>query len=98
MYLVSVVSFYSALGIKDFPFYCLVTSGTLGAILTGWQSSAQQQSYLVERNAQTFDISSPRQALHFATFLLRLRENQAKLKRRVEEKLSADINLERVRE
>ncbi|KAJ7090099.1 hypothetical protein C8R44DRAFT_990744 [Mycena epipterygia] len=97
MYLVSVVSFYSALGIQDFPFYCLLTSGTLGAILMGWQSSTQEQLYLVERDVQTFDISSPRQAFYFATFLLRLRENQAELRLRVEERLPADINLERVR-
>jgi hypothetical protein len=39
MYIVSVISFYSSFGIENFPFYCLVASGTLGAILMGWKSS-----------------------------------------------------------
>ncbi|KAJ7463535.1 hypothetical protein B0H11DRAFT_1922977 [Mycena galericulata] len=97
MYLISLVSFYSALGIQDLPFYCLVTSGTLGAILMGWQSSTQKQLYLVERNVRTFDLSSPRQAFYFAAFLLRLREDQAKLMQRVREKLSGNIDLDAVR-
>jgi hypothetical protein len=42
MYLVSLVTFYSALGIEDYPFYCLVTSGKLGAILMAWKSSNRE--------------------------------------------------------
>lgn len=44
MYLVSLVTFYSALGIEDYPFYCLVTSGRLGAILMAWKSSKGEAS------------------------------------------------------
>jgi hypothetical protein len=46
-----------------------------------------QRTYLIERNVRKFDISSPIQTFHFATFLLRLRDDQEQLKRRVEAKL-----------
>ncbi|KAJ6490629.1 hypothetical protein C8R47DRAFT_453666 [Mycena vitilis] len=68
MYLVSVVSFYSTLGIDDYSFYCLVTSGKLGAVLMAWKSSKQDRIYVMERNIVTLDISSPIQAFQFATF------------------------------
>ena len=32
-----------------------------------------QKIYVMERNIRTFDLSSPLQAFHFATFLIRLR-------------------------
>ena len=32
-----------------------------------------QKIYVMERNIRTFDLSSPLQAFHFATFLVRLR-------------------------
>ncbi|KAJ7247887.1 hypothetical protein B0H12DRAFT_1053312 [Mycena haematopus] len=92
MYLASLVAFYSSLGIDDYPFYCLVTSGKLGAILMAWTSSSQNQTYLVERNVRKFDISVPIQAFQFATFLLRLRDDQEKLKTRVEDKLKQGLN------
>lgn len=44
MYRVSVVTFYSALGIEDHPFFALVTAGKLGAILTAWKSSKHEVS------------------------------------------------------
>ncbi|KAJ7508088.1 hypothetical protein B0H11DRAFT_2218087 [Mycena galericulata] len=68
MYLVSLVAFYSALGIEDYPFF------------------------------SKFDISSPIQAFHFATFLLRLRDDQEKLKKRVEAKLRVGVDATAVRE
>ncbi|KAJ7435667.1 hypothetical protein B0H11DRAFT_1755805 [Mycena galericulata] len=77
MYLVSLVAFYSALGIEDYPFFSLVTLGKLGAILMAWKSSRRKAiTYLIERNVRKFDISSPIQVFHFATFLLRLRDDQ----------------------
>ena len=45
MYLVSLVAFYSALGIEDYPFFSLVTSGKLGAILMAWKSSRRKASH-----------------------------------------------------
>ncbi|KAJ7248848.1 hypothetical protein B0H12DRAFT_1234838 [Mycena haematopus] len=89
MYLVSMVAFYTALGVDDYPFFALVTSGKTGAILMAWKSSKHGRTYLIERNVRTFDISSPIQAFHFATFLLRLRDDQKKLKDRVKSQLSA---------
>ncbi|KAJ6490613.1 hypothetical protein C8R47DRAFT_1214905 [Mycena vitilis] len=68
MYLVSVTSLYSTLGIDDYSFYCLVTSGKLGAVLMAWKSSKQDRIYVMERNIVTLDISSPIQAFQFATF------------------------------
>ncbi|KAF7366215.1 hypothetical protein MVEN_00498700 [Mycena venus] len=99
MYLVSLVTFYSALGIEDYPFYCLVTSGKLGAILMAWKSSNRKRTYLIERNVRKFDLSSPIQTFHFATFLLRLRDDQEQLKRRVEAKLmEGGVDRNRLRE
>ncbi|KAJ7601514.1 hypothetical protein B0H17DRAFT_159612 [Mycena rosella] len=99
MYLVSLVAFYSAFGIEDYPFYCLVTSGKLGAILMAWKSSKRERTYLIERNVRKFDVSSPIQAYHFATFLLRLRDDQEQLKRRVEARLKdGGVDRNRLRE
>ncbi|KAJ7093550.1 hypothetical protein C8R44DRAFT_585338, partial [Mycena epipterygia] len=84
-----VLSMYYTDGIEDYPFYCLVTLGKLGSILMAWKSSKKEAgpTYLIERNVRKFDISSPIQAFHFATFLLRLRDDQEQLKRRVKAKL-----------
>ncbi|KAJ7867281.1 hypothetical protein B0H13DRAFT_2065596, partial [Mycena leptocephala] len=84
--------------IDDYPFYYLVTSGKLGAVLMAWRSSKTKQTYLMERNVRTFNISVPVQAVHFATFLLRLRDDQEKLKRRVEERIKEGIDFERLRQ
>ncbi|KAJ6572627.1 hypothetical protein B0H10DRAFT_2106578 [Mycena sp. CBHHK59/15] len=80
MYIVSVVAFYAALGIKNYPFYCLVTTGKVGAVLMAWRSSKLERTYIMERNIRKFDLSSPLQAFHFATFLIRLRADQENLK------------------
>ncbi|KAJ7766884.1 hypothetical protein B0H16DRAFT_1522724 [Mycena metata] len=88
MYLVSVCAFYSALGVEDYPFFCLVTSGTLGAILMAWKSSKRGQTYIMERNIIKLDLSSPIDALQFATFLLRLYEDSKELTKRVKEQLA----------
>ncbi|KAJ7714769.1 hypothetical protein DFH07DRAFT_863228 [Mycena maculata] len=95
MYLTSMVAFYTTLGVEDYPFFALVTSGKVGAILMAWKSSEHCRTYLIERNVRSFDISSPIQAFHFATFLLRLRDDQKKLKGLVESKLSAGGDEER---
>ncbi|KAJ7077154.1 hypothetical protein B0H15DRAFT_569586 [Mycena belliarum] len=93
MYLTSVISYYAALGIENYPFYGLVTSGTRGAILMGWKSQEQKKIYLMERSIYQYDISSPAQAFQFATFLLRLREDQNKLKDLVEAKLKDNVDV-----
>ncbi|KAJ7442924.1 hypothetical protein B0H11DRAFT_2291930, partial [Mycena galericulata] len=109
-YLISVVSFYAALGIVDRPFYGLITEGNRGAILMAWKSkpkpkakaksksNKQPQSkseelaqiYIMERNVCLMDISKPLEAFQFATFLIRLREDQEALKKLVQKKLDAD--------
>ncbi|KAJ7270723.1 hypothetical protein B0H12DRAFT_1320184 [Mycena haematopus] len=100
LYLISVVSFYAAMGIEDYPFYDTVTAGKRGAILMAWKSKSETkpdpasesrpQIYLMERNVCTLDISNPLEAYQYATFLIRLREDQEVLKKRVEEILAAD--------
>ncbi|KAJ6467568.1 hypothetical protein C8R47DRAFT_990401 [Mycena vitilis] len=95
MYLVSLVSFFSALGIEGYPFFGVVTSGKQGAVLMAWKSIVTDRTYLIERNVRKFDISIPIQAFHFATFLLRLRDDQEKLKRLVLAKLK-DVDSKRV--
>ncbi|KAJ7195480.1 hypothetical protein GGX14DRAFT_676693 [Mycena pura] len=94
--LVSMVSYYSALDIADYPFYGLVTNGNVGAVLMAWKSTKQDKIYLMERNLQTFDISSPLQAFQFASFLLRLGDDQAELKRLVQAKLDAGVDVEKL--
>ncbi|KAJ7172135.1 hypothetical protein C8R46DRAFT_139013 [Mycena filopes] len=79
MYLVSVVAFYSAIGIENRPFYCLVTTGTVGTILMGWKSSKHGQTYIMERNTVKYDIASPIEASQFAAFLLRLHDDAGRL-------------------
>jgi hypothetical protein len=106
VYLVSLVAFYSALRIDDHAFYCIVISGKIGTILMAWKLSKQdvrgslssaflkltssQKTYLIQRNLLKFDLFVPLQAFHFATCLLRLRDDQEKLKQLVEEMLKKD--------
>ncbi|KAJ6580310.1 hypothetical protein B0H10DRAFT_1962594, partial [Mycena sp. CBHHK59/15] len=96
MYLASLVAFYSALGIDDYPFYGLVACGKVGSLLMAWKSSTHKQTYLVEHNVCKFDITVPIEAFQFATFLLRLRDDQQRLKKRVEERLKKGVDRERL--
>ncbi|KAJ6580198.1 hypothetical protein B0H10DRAFT_2099203 [Mycena sp. CBHHK59/15] len=91
MYIVSVVAFYAALGIKNYPFYCLVTTGKVGAVLMAWRSSKLERTYIMERNIRKFDLSSPLQAFHFATFLIRLRADQENLKNNFAQQKQIDM-------
>ncbi|KAJ7247889.1 hypothetical protein B0H12DRAFT_1303529 [Mycena haematopus] len=98
MHLASLVAFYSAFGIDDYPFYCLVTFGKVGTLLMAWRSSIHKQTYLVERNMRKFDLSVPIEAFQFATFLLRLRDDQEKLKQHVEQRLKEGVDQDRLRQ
>ncbi|KAK0475848.1 hypothetical protein IW261DRAFT_1595327 [Armillaria novae-zelandiae] len=78
----------ASLGITDHPVFGLATNGCEGAVLMGWYSQAKDVIYLMERNVRTFNISSPIQVYHFATFILRLRDySQAVLKKKALEAL-----------
>ncbi|KAJ7757724.1 hypothetical protein DFH07DRAFT_458131 [Mycena maculata] len=103
VYLISVVSFYAALGIVDRPFYSLVTAGNRGAILMAWKSTKEKitdnrepQIYIMERNVCMMDISNPLEAFHFATVLIRLREDQKTLREEVIKKLGPDFDVEKL--
>ncbi|KAJ7604081.1 hypothetical protein FB45DRAFT_811455 [Roridomyces roridus] len=88
MYLVSVITYYATvLGIQNRRFYCLVTSGKNVAVIAGWKSAGKQDIFIFDRNVITFDLSSPIDVYHFATILLRLREDQEDLKKVIGEKL-----------
>ncbi|KAJ7241035.1 hypothetical protein B0H12DRAFT_1326317 [Mycena haematopus] len=97
MYLVSVVAFYSSIGIEGHAFYTTVTSGNLGAVIMAWKSPTSKIIYLMDRNVTTFDITIPIEAYHFATFLLRLHDDRADLKRKVEEQINKkDFDVEKL--
>ncbi|KAL6308097.1 hypothetical protein BKA93DRAFT_599225 [Sparassis latifolia] len=78
-YCVASVTFLAVLGIEGHPVFALVTDGVVGAVLLSWQSPQTKKIYVIERNVCTFDLSKPLQAFHFATFLIRLREQHEKL-------------------
>ncbi|KAI4519955.1 hypothetical protein K523DRAFT_222401, partial [Schizophyllum commune Tattone D] len=74
-YLISAVQNLASVGIYDMPVYGLVTDGPIGAVLTAWgvrHKTNRLQIYIADRNAPTFDIRNPIQALRFASFLIRL--------------------------
>lgn len=51
----------------------------------------------MDRNVTTFDITIPIEAFHFATFLLRLHDDRADLKRKVEEQINKkDFDVEKL--
>ncbi|KAK0209355.1 hypothetical protein IW262DRAFT_1281607 [Armillaria fumosa] len=78
----------ASLGITDHPMFGLATNGCKGAVLMGWYSQAKDVIYLMERKIRTFNISSPIQVYHFATFILRLRDySQTVLKKKALEAL-----------
>ncbi|KAK7054038.1 hypothetical protein R3P38DRAFT_2854128 [Favolaschia claudopus] len=88
LYLIALISYYAALDILDRPFYVLVTNGPKGALLMGWKSMGSERIYVVERNVVQFDISTPLGAYHFATFLLRLREEQKEFEKILQAKVT----------
>ncbi|KAJ7661994.1 hypothetical protein DFH06DRAFT_363345 [Mycena polygramma] len=96
MTLVSVVAFHSALGIDDHPFYSLVTTDTSCLTFMAWKSSSQQKIYLIDRNIREFDLTSPMEALQFAAFLLRLRDDREAFSVRVAQRLKEGIDYERL--
>ncbi|KAK0193487.1 hypothetical protein F5146DRAFT_384331 [Armillaria mellea] len=73
MYLVGGVMHLKSLGITRYPVFGLATNGTVGALLCCWYSRRLDRVFVMEWNIRVFDISSPIQAYHFMTFLLRLR-------------------------
>ncbi|KAJ7653620.1 hypothetical protein DFH06DRAFT_1204279 [Mycena polygramma] len=98
MALISLVAFYSSLGITDRPFYHLSTTGTVCGILMAWKSSSQQKTYLIERKIRKFDLGSPVDALQFAAFLLRLRDDEKQLKHLVMAKLKDGLDPQRLQQ
>ncbi|KAJ7604066.1 hypothetical protein FB45DRAFT_1013733 [Roridomyces roridus] len=89
LYLVSMIMYYFQMGITDRAFYCLVTSGSQGALIAGCKSSETKKVFIFERDVVTFNLSSPIDVLHLATVLVRLREDQESLKVEVKAKLEA---------
>ncbi|PBL04087.1 hypothetical protein ARMGADRAFT_1070564 [Armillaria gallica] len=73
LHLVSAVMHLKSLGITRYPVFGLATNGTVGALLCCWYSRRLDRVFIMDRNIRCFDISSPIQAYHFMTFLLRLR-------------------------
>ncbi|KAK0199318.1 hypothetical protein DFS33DRAFT_1268615 [Desarmillaria ectypa] len=91
MYLEASVRYLASLGVTKHAIFALATDGVEGAVLMAWCSSDSESVYIVERNVQTFNVSSPIEVYHFVTVLLRLREySDTTLKDVVEEALRAD--------
>ncbi|KAK7054054.1 hypothetical protein R3P38DRAFT_1477968 [Favolaschia claudopus] len=88
LYLIALISYYAALNILGRPFYALVTNGPKGAILMGWKSEKSERIYVIDRNVVQFGISKLIEAYHFATFLLRLREEQKEFEKIVQAKVA----------
>ncbi|KAG7439619.1 uncharacterized protein BT62DRAFT_957902 [Guyanagaster necrorhizus] len=74
MYAEASVRYLASLGVTKQAVFALATDGVEGAVLMAWCSSDSETVYIVERNVQTFNISSPIEVYHFVTVLLRLRE------------------------
>jgi len=72
MYSTASVKFLAALGITDFPVFSLVTEGCIGVVTCTWLERDRDElecTYIAERDARAFDISTPIGAFHYATFL-----------------------------
>ncbi|KAG7445585.1 uncharacterized protein BT62DRAFT_896889 [Guyanagaster necrorhizus] len=74
-YVDAAVRLLQAHGITGLPVFALATNGNDGVVLMAWHSETAEKVYLVDRSVQRFDISSPIEVFHFATFLLRLRDH-----------------------
>ncbi|KAG7439471.1 uncharacterized protein BT62DRAFT_976861 [Guyanagaster necrorhizus] len=91
MYAEASVRYLASLGVTKQAVFALATDGVEGAVLMAWCSSDSETVYIVERNVQTFNISSPIEVYHFVTVLLRLREyGDTALKDAVLKALEAD--------
>ncbi|KAG7439463.1 uncharacterized protein BT62DRAFT_924699 [Guyanagaster necrorhizus] len=91
MYAEASVRYLASLGVTKQAVFALATDGVEGAVLMAWCSSDSETIYIVERNVQTFNISSPIEVYHFVTVLLRLREyGDTKLKDAVLKPLEVD--------
>ncbi|KAK0209720.1 hypothetical protein IW262DRAFT_1416027 [Armillaria fumosa] len=74
IYVVASVRLLEAHGIKGLPIFALATNGNEGVMLMAWCSETSERVYLIDRCIQKFNISSPIEVFHFATFLLRLKD------------------------
>ncbi|KAG7439459.1 uncharacterized protein BT62DRAFT_957977 [Guyanagaster necrorhizus] len=91
MYAEASVRYLASLGVTKQAVFALATDGVEGAVLMAWCSNDSETVYIVERNVQTFNISSPIEVYHFVTVLLRLREyGDTKLKDAVLKALEGD--------
>ncbi|KAG0696443.1 hypothetical protein DFH29DRAFT_879354 [Suillus ampliporus] len=89
-YLVSAITFLSALGITNTPVFGLVVNGTRGAVTMAWKE--EEKIYIMERNVRHYDITDPLQALQFVSVLLRLARHGQKLRCLFEGKLHMNIS------
>ncbi|KAI0827459.1 hypothetical protein BC628DRAFT_1369765 [Trametes gibbosa] len=101
-YMAGVLRFFHSLGITNVPVYTLITEGTTGVVIFGWceEESRQDNSgiqytvpvvHIMERNAPTFDISKPIDAINLAAFLFRLLHIEAPKLARLMEKACEEL-------
>ncbi|KAG5636471.1 hypothetical protein H0H81_007889 [Sphagnurus paluster] len=79
---VTAVSFMAALGIYAQPVFGILTCGTVASVMCTWYSIASgPQIYMFDKHRiARYDISRPLDCLHFAAFILRLRQEAEKLR------------------
>ncbi|KAH9929306.1 hypothetical protein B0H21DRAFT_700160, partial [Amylocystis lapponica] len=84
IYSVAAVKFLEDIGITDFPVFSALTDGPKVSLPSAWLTD--EIVHIFERNTQSFDISTPLGAWHYATVLCRIAVVQArKLRERYEE-------------
>ncbi|KAG1741780.1 uncharacterized protein EDB91DRAFT_1279845 [Suillus paluster] len=86
-YLVSAITFLSALGITNEPVFGLVVNGPRGAVTMAWKKG--EKIYIMERNVRHYNITDPLQAFQFVAVLLRLARHGLILRQKFEEKQGA---------
>ncbi|KZP28935.1 hypothetical protein FIBSPDRAFT_1039281 [Athelia psychrophila] len=81
-YLIASVTFLASIGIKGHRVFGLATNGPKGGVLMAWWATEDDKIYIIERDIYTFNISNPIDAVRFAIFLIRLRADNDKIRKR----------------
>ncbi|KAI0786231.1 hypothetical protein C8Q75DRAFT_772866 [Abortiporus biennis] len=74
---ISAVLFLSiVIGIDDFPVWGIYSRGSVCAVIMAWRDSERKEIFVTSDNPQTYNLGDPVEALNFAIFLKKLRNEQ----------------------
>ncbi|KAI0784831.1 hypothetical protein C8Q75DRAFT_777761 [Abortiporus biennis] len=74
---ISAVLFLSiVIGIEDFPVWGIYSRGSVCAVIMAWRDSESKEIFVTSDNPQTYNLGNPVEALNFAIFLKKLRNEQ----------------------